>query len=164
MLFTTSVSYIIFMPNAPSVDILTLQWLLSGIVPLPKKGNLTLHKNYRGISLTCIAAKIFNKLLLNRIFPVLNPILRRNQNGFRKGKSTIAQILALRRIIEEMNNGNKELTIVFVDFKKAFDSIHRGKMLKILKAYGIPPRLLKAIDSIYKDVFTTVLTPVGETA
>ena len=38
-------------------------WLTSDIIPLPKKGNLTLHQNYRGISLTSIAAKIYNKLL-----------------------------------------------------------------------------------------------------
>jgi exonuclease III len=139
-------------------------WLRSGIVPLPKKGNLTLHKNYRGISLTCIAAKIYNKLLLNRIFPALNPILRRNQNGFRKGRSTIAQILALRRIIEEMNNGNKELTIVFVDFKKAFDSIHREVMFEILGLYGIPEKIINAIKALYTNTKAKVITPDdGET-
>ena len=37
-------------------------------------------------------------------------------------------------------------------------------MLKILKAYGVPPRLLKAIESMYKDTFAKVLTPDGETA
>ena len=138
-------------------------WLHSGIVPLPKKGNLTLHKNYRGISLTCIAAKIYNKLLLNRIFPALNPILRRNQNGFRKGRSTTAQILALRRIIEEMKNGNKELTIVFVDFKKAFDSIHREVMFEILGLYGIPEKIINAIKALYTNTKAKVITPDGET-
>jgi hypothetical protein len=138
-------------------------WLYSGIVPLPKKGNLSLHKNYRGISLTCIAAKIYNKLLLNRIFPALNPILRRNQNGFRKGRSTIAQILALRRIVEEMNNGNKELTIVFVDFKKAFDSIHREVMFEILGLYGIPEKIINAIKALYTNTKAKVITPDGET-
>ena len=54
--------------------------------------------------------------------------------------------------------------LTFIDFKKAFDSIHRGKMLQILKAYGVPPRLLKAIGSMYKDTFAKVLTPDGERA
>ena len=138
-------------------------WLNSEIVPLPKKGNLTLQQNYRGISLTQIAAKIYNKLLLNRIFPAVNPILRRNQNGFRKGRSTIAQILALRRIIEEMKFGNKELTIVFVDFKKAFDSINREVMFEILGLYGIPDKIIKAIKALYTNTKSRVITPDGET-
>ena len=138
-------------------------WVTNDIIPLPKKGNLTLHQNYRGISLTCIAAKIYNKLLLNRIFPVLNPILRRNQNGFRKGRSTIAQILAIRRIIEEMKNGNKELTIVFVDFKKAFDSINRDVMFEILALYGIPDKIIKAIKALYTNTKAKVISPDGET-
>ena len=71
--------------------------------------------------------------------------------------------MALRRIIEEAKEHNLPAILMFIDFKKAFDTIHRGKMLKILKAYGIPPRLLGAIDSMYKDTFAKVLTPDGET-
>ena len=59
-------------------------WVQSGIVPLPKKGDLGVTGNYRGISLTAIAAKIYNKILLDRIRPHLDPLLRVNQNGFRE--------------------------------------------------------------------------------
>ena len=85
-------------------------WLKSGIIPIPKKGDLSLPTNYRGISSTSIAAKIYNRLLLNRIVPQVDPLLPKNQNGFRKGRSTISQILSLRRIIEEMRKHNRELT------------------------------------------------------
>ena len=44
-------------------------WLQSQIIPIPKKGDLTLPTNYRGISLLPIAAKIYNKLILNRLRP-----------------------------------------------------------------------------------------------
>ena len=64
-------------------------WTKSGIVPIPKKGDLTLPLNYRGISLISIAAKIYNKLLLNCLVPAVDPLLRNNQNGFRGGRSTI---------------------------------------------------------------------------
>ena len=63
-------------------------WLQSQIIPIPKKGDLTLPTNYRGISLLSIAAKIYNKLLLNRRRPKIEPILCKNQNGFRPGRST----------------------------------------------------------------------------
>ena len=43
------------------------QWITSVIVPLPKKGDLSLMTNYRGISLLSITAKVYNKILLNRI-------------------------------------------------------------------------------------------------
>ena len=57
----------------------------------------------------------------------------------------MAQVLALRRIIEGVKANHLPAVITFIDFSKAFDTIHRGKMIKILKAYGIPPTLLRAI-------------------
>ena len=65
-----------------------------------KKGDLYLATNYRGISLTPNAAKIYSKLLLHRIRPVLENILCDIQNGFREKRSTTAQIFTLRHIIE----------------------------------------------------------------
>ena len=76
------------------------RWKLSNIVPVPKKGDLTKTDNYRRISLTSIVNKPLNRMLLNRIKPSLEEVLRDNQNGFRPGRSTTSHILALRRIIE----------------------------------------------------------------
>ena len=138
-------------------------WVKSGIVPLPKKGDLGITGNYRGISLTVTAAKIFNKMILDRIRPHLDPLLRINQNGFRAGRSTLSQILTLRRLIEGINAKQLPAVLTFVDFSKAFDSIHRGKLVEILKAYGIPTKLVEAINILYKDTVAQVLTPDGET-
>ena len=66
-------------------------------MPFPKRGDLGKTSNYRGITLFFTAAKIYNALLLNRIQPEMEKILRRNQNGFRKGRSIIGQILTARR-------------------------------------------------------------------
>ena len=102
------------------------------ILPFPKKSDLRLAKNYRGITLTSIAAKIYNALLRNRIEPKIDNILRINQNGFRRNRSTNSQILTIRRILEGVRAKKLPATILFVDFTKAFDSIHRGKMEQIL--------------------------------
>ena len=67
------------------------------MLPFPKRGDLGKTSNYRGITLFFIAAKIYSALLLNRIQPEMGKILRRNQNGFRKGRSIIGQILTARR-------------------------------------------------------------------
>ena len=76
------------------------RWMKGCILPFPKKGDLGLTKNYRGITLTSIAAKIYNALLRNRIEPKIDNILWKNQNGFRRNRSMISQILTIRRILE----------------------------------------------------------------
>ena len=97
------------------------------------------------------------------LLPKVEPLLRKNQNGFRAGRSTLSQILTLRRIIEEITNCNKEAVFVFVDFSKAFDSIDRAKMFEILSLYGIPQPIIEAIRVLYTNTSSTVLTPDGET-
>ena len=139
------------------------QWSESNIIPLPKSGNMSVYDNYRGIALSAITAKLTNRMMLNRIQPVLDPHLRPNQNGFRPGRSTTAQILALRRILQGVRARNLPAVITFLDFKKAFDSIHRGKMLKILRAYGIPEELVNAIGKMYENTRARVITPDGPT-
>ena len=133
------------------------------IIPLPKSGDLGLTTNYRGIALSAIIAKTINRMLLNRVQPHLEPHLRTNQNGFRPGRSTTAHILAIRRIIEGVKRNNLKATLLFVDFKKAFDSIHRGKMLKILIAYGIPEKVVQLTGKMYDETKAKVLSPDGET-
>ena len=82
------------------------RWTEGCILPFPKKGDLGDVTNYRGITLTSIAAKIYNQLLLNRIRPHLEKVLRKNQNGFRQNRSTVGQILTIRRLIEEIKKKN----------------------------------------------------------
>ena len=139
------------------------EWGLSGLNPIPKKGNLRLTDNYRGISLTQVASKIYNRLLLNRIRPVIDKVLSTNQNGFRPLRSTSSHILALRRVIEELANHEKEAVITFIDFRKAFDSIDRDRMFLILDAYGIPAEIVNAIKVMYTNTSAAVITPEGLT-
>ena len=139
------------------------QWAEGCILPFPKKGDLGLVANYRGITLTHIAAKIYNTMLLNRIQPEIEKILRRNQNGFRRGRSTVGQILTVRRIIEGVRAKNLQAVLLFVDFSKAFDSIHRGKLEEILLAYGIPKEVVAAIMMLYKNTKAKVKSPDGDT-
>ena len=139
------------------------EWGLSSIVPVPKKGDLTSVDNYRGISLTQVAAKVYNRLILNRIRPEMDQILRFNQNGFRPSRSTSSQVLALRRLVEEIRNHNAEAVLTFIDFRKAFDSIDRKTMFKILLAYGIPEKIVNAIEIMYTNNRATVMTSDGET-
>ena len=119
------------------------------IFPLPKKGDRGIAMNYWGLTLTSIVAKIYNALLLNHIKPKIMKILWKNQNGFWRNWSTTSQILTICQILEGIRA--KNLQALFVDFSKAFDSIHRGKMEQILLAYVLPKETVAAIRMLYKN-------------
>ena len=70
-------------------------------------------------------------MFLNRIRPVLDPLLRTNQTGFRGRRTTVQQVLALKRLIEGIKRKHLVAVITFIDFRKALDSIHRGKLMRI---------------------------------
>ena len=102
-------------------------------------------------------------MLLNRISPHLDPILRRNQNGFRNGRSTTPQFLTLGRLIEELKISNKQAHVVFVDLSKAFHSMNRKAMLHILLNYGILEEIVNAIAIMYDNLSSFVQTLDGPT-
>ena len=58
---------------------------------------------------------------------------------------------------------NLQATLLFVDFTKAFDSIHRGKMEQILLAYGLPKETVAAIMILYRNTKVKVRSPDGDT-
>ena len=127
------------------------QWLIDIIIPVPKKGNHLKMQNYRGISLMSISAKVYNRMILNRIYTSINTILRPNQAGFRRNMSGVEQINSLRRIIEGAKDKQLPIISTFIDFTKAFDSINRDTMWKILRHYSIPEKIVSAIKYIYDD-------------
>ena len=113
------------------------------ILPFPKKGDLGLAKNYRGITLTSIAAKIYNALLRNRIEPKIDIIFRKNQNGFRRNRSTTSQILTIRRI--------DKMKLSF--FQAAVTSI----LLYGCTTWTLTKRLEKKLDGNYTRMLRAIL-------
>ena len=72
----------------------------------------------------------------------------------------ISQILSIGRILEDVRAKNLQVTILFVNFTKAFDSIHRGKMEQILL---IPKETVAAIMILYRNIKMKVHSPDGDT-
>ena len=88
-------------------------------------------KKYQRITLTAIATKIYNDLILNVMRTEVVKILWKDD--FWRNRSPTLQIPTIRRIIEEVRAKHLEPTILFVDFSKAFDFTHRGKMEQIIQ-------------------------------
>ena len=84
-------------------------------------------------------------------------------DSFRRNRSTTSQILTIRRILDGVRAKNIQATLLFVDFTKAFDSIHRGKMEQILLAYGLPEETVAAITILYRNTKVKVRSPDGDT-
>ena len=131
-------------------DTIPEDWSKGLIVKIPKKGNTKNCDNWRGITLLSIPSKVFCKVLLNRMETAIDIRLRQEQAGFRKGRGCMDQIFALRNIIEQCLEWNTPIFINFVDFRKAFDSVHRNTLWKILHAYGIPPKIISIIKTFYE--------------
>jgi hypothetical protein len=138
-------------------------WRISTIVSIPKSGGSTSLDNQRGIALECSLPKLLNSVLRNRLLPVLNSLLLGYQSGFRPGRSAVEQIAAIRSVIDTCRTRQKAVSIVFVDFRKAFDSISRPSIVHLLEAYGVPSTLVTATMDLYTDSSAFVRTRDGPT-
>ena len=103
--------------------------------------------------------KIYNALLHNCIEQKTEKILRKNPNGFRRNRSTN---LTICWILAGVRAKNLEAAILFVDFSKAFDSIHWGKMEQILLTYGLRKETVAAIMMLHQNTKVRVCSLDGD--
>lgn len=90
-------------------------------------------------------------ILLSRMKTAVDVTLRLNQAGFRPGRSCCEQIFTLRQIVDKCLAWQKPIVMNFVDFKKAFDCIHRESLWTIVAKYGIPKKLINIMKDFYRD-------------
>ena len=77
---------------------------------------------------------ILERLIYNRVEPIVDPLLPKEQAGFRHGKSTLDQVLLFTKKIEEFFEAKKKASAVFVDLTAAYDTVwHRGFTCKLLR-------------------------------
>ena len=101
-------------------------------IPKPKKP-VEDPKGYRPISLLCVSYKIFERVMHARDEPIVDPLLLREQTGFRWGRSTVDQTILLTQNIENSFEAKKKAGAVFVDLPAAYDTVwHRGLTCKFL--------------------------------
>ena len=131
-------------------------WRKNVIVSIPKKGNSTALDDQRGIAKTCSSAKLFNKVLLSRLKPIIDPQLSQCQSGFRAGRSTTEQLMALRCVIDTCRVTNMTASLDIVDFRKAFDAPHTSSIPVILSQCNVPNSPISDIILMYSDASACV--------
>ena len=98
-----------------------------------------------------------------RIRDTVDKILREEQAGFRPKRGTIEQLFILRNIIEQSYEWNSNIYMIFVDFQKALDSIHRETLWRIMKLYGIPDKIINIIKALYRNTRVAVIHDKNKT-
>ena len=136
-------------------------WKKGLIIKLPKKGNLKECKNSRGITLLSVVGKILGRIIVDRIRHGVDCRLRKEQAGYRTGRGTTEQVFILRNIIEQVNEWQATLYMNFVDFEKAFDSVHHKSLWLIMEKYGIPEKMVRMVRAFYED-FQCAVEDQGE--
>ena len=125
------------------------EWVDAVIVAIPKKGDLSVCDNWRGISLLDVMGKVFARILQQRLQAVAEGELAESQCGFRKGRGCTDMVFCARQLVEKAIEHEELLYVVFVDLRKAYDSVPRTAMWRILEKYGFPPVMVSLIRSFH---------------
>lgn len=123
-------------------------WSNSEIVMFFKKGEPQDPGNYRGIALANALSKIFTSILATRIneWSEAEQILPEGQAGFRRGRGCDDNIFVLNaQTALALKNPKGKLYAVFVDFRRAFDSVDHLILWSKLQEMGVGARIIRVL-------------------
>ena len=130
---------------------LPLQWKLSNIVPILKKGDSKIVSNYRPVSLLCIASKIMERIIHEEMLLKVGSLIDKRQHGFLPNRSCATNLTILIEDITKSLHNNVGTDVIYFDFAKAFDSVSHDIILHKLKTkFNIDGRLLKFLQDYLK--------------
>ena len=123
-----------------------------------RKGNRQSCDNHREISLLSIAGKILAPVLLNRLLDHLEQgHLSESQCDFCAGRGTSDMIFAARKLQEKCMEQHRDLYTTFVDLTKAFDSVSREGLWKIMEKFGCPSTFIAIVRQFHDGMMARVL-------
>ena len=131
-------------------------WNKAVMILLHKKGDKSDIGNYRPISLTSHICKLFSRIIKNRIGKQLDEHQPREQAGFRPGFSTTDHLQVVTQVIEKLNEYKLPLSIAFLDYEKAFDSVEHDGIMRALTEHQVPAVYVETIISIYESCTSQV--------
>ena len=136
--------------SAWNTGIIPTDWKMGIAVALWKgKGDRQDCNNYRGVTLLSVLAKVFARIILDRVCHHPLEHQRPEQSGFTPKRSTIDRILGLRVLTEHRREFRQGLLAAYVDLCKAFHSVNRDALWRILGLRGVPPKLIDLLSELY---------------
>jgi hypothetical protein len=103
------------------------------------------------MTLLSTSYKIVLNILLSRLSPCIDEIIAAHQCGFQHNRSTTDQIFCIHQILEKKWEYNETIHQLFIDFKKAYDSVRREVLYNILIEFGAPLKLM-CLNNTYSKV------------
>ena len=128
------------------------EWETGLLAILPKKGDLSLPGNYRGIMMLEVAYKIVANLVHARIEPIIESLDHEAQCGFRRKRGCSDAIFTVRQLIAKRREHGLETWILLLDLVKAFDRVPRELLWQVMRKYGVPPKLIDLLIALHKTV------------
>ena len=124
-------------------------WKQSEVTPIHKENDKADVSNYRPISLLTNVSKVFERVLFNHLYPLIEDQLDDRQFGFRQKRSAVLQLLIyLQEVYAKADDAKtNELFALYVDFKKAFDKVAHTNLVEKLKKFGIGGKVLQLLAS-----------------
>ena len=124
-------------------------WKQAIVTPIYKSGKKSDPLIYRPISLTSVPCKVMERLIRDKIMDHLesNNLLSKHQHGFRSNRSCLTQLLEYFQEVHEILEDGDPVDAIYLDCRKAFDTVPHKRLLAKLQAYGISGKILKWIES-----------------
>ena len=124
-------------------------WKHAKVVPLLKKGDPLIPKNYRPVALLPIFSKILERIIFNQLVTYLesNRLLHPNHHGSRSGHSTSTALIQMYDTwVDEVDNGNM-VGVMMVDLSAAFDMVDHSILLQKLQQFGLDDKAISWMNS-----------------
>ena len=125
------------------------EWKMANVVPVHKKSDKQILKNYRPVSLLPICRKVIERLIYDSLFEyfIENDLISPNQYGFKPGDSCTNQLIPITHEIYQSFDDGFEVRGVFLDISKAFDKVWYNGLIYKLKQNGVAGDLLDTLTN-----------------
>ena len=139
-----SLPFTILFNSSLEHGVIPKDWKHAIVTPIFKKGSKTSTNNYRPVSLTSIVCKLLESFVRDSIQTHMEELKLYSdcQHGFRSGRSCISQLLEVIEDFSKLIDEEIPFDVIYLDFKKAFDTVPHQRLIVKMKSYGIEGQLL----------------------
>ena len=129
----------------------TKQWRSGRLKVLFKSGDASDPNRWRGIMLLDSVAKIVSSVISFRLQNILKDVGCEYQNGFTSRRGCADGLFSIKMALQKRKEHELDTWLLFIDLIKAFDTVPRSSLWKVLAKYGVPPHLVKVIAALNTD-------------